>query len=53
MICGITSGRETAKFSGADSDDDDCRRIHTIVPHELERVEEEEEDRIVRQEQQH
>jgi hypothetical protein len=34
--------------SGARADDDDSRSIRTIVPHELERVEEEDEERRTR-----
>ena len=51
--------RDTAREANEDfgspgarsHDDDDARSIRTIVPHELERVEEEDEDQIVRQEQ--
>jgi hypothetical protein len=46
--------REDEEFgtAGGTSDDDDARCIRTIVPHELERVEEEDEDQISKQEQQ-
>jgi hypothetical protein len=36
--------------AGDGADDDDARSIRTIVPHELERVEEEDEEQIARQE---
>ena len=44
--------REDEAFStaGGTSDDDNVRSIQTIVPHELERVEEEDEDQIAKQE---
>jgi TATA-binding protein-associated factor Taf7 len=38
---------------GEDGDDDDARGVCTIVPHELESVEEEDEEQIARQEQRH
>jgi hypothetical protein len=45
----MTAGREEGDFGGAaaESDDDDARSIRTIVPHELERVEGEDEDQTM------
>lgn len=49
---GGARNREDEEFgtAGGTSDDDDARSIRTIVPHELEHVEEEDEDQIAKQE---
>jgi hypothetical protein len=46
-------GADAGVGGWGDGDDDDARSVCTIVPHELESIEEEDEEQIARQEQQH
>ena len=50
QVCALSICLSTFGSAGARSEDDAARSIQTIVPHELECVEEDDEDQMVRQE---